>query len=106
MRGSYDLMRRLHPWLLVLALIGLPLAAWRRRDEPPAVRVLYLALGCVSLVYVALQAEARYSVPLRPLLYVCAVYGLVALGRLRANRRDETHANRRDETGVAVSPAR
>lgn len=81
MRGSYDLMRRLHPWLLLLALIGLPLAAWRRRDEPPAVRVLYLALGGVSLVYVALQAEARYSVPLRPLLYVCAVYGLVALGR-------------------------
>lgn len=30
--------------------------------------------------YVVLQAEARYSVPLRPALYLCAVYTLVGVG--------------------------
>lgn len=86
MRLSYQLMRYLHEPLLVLALAGLPLACWRRRVDPPAVGLLYLALVSLSLVYVVLQAEARYSVPLRPLLYLCAVYALVALGRLWPRR--------------------
>lgn len=83
---SLDLMRRLHPALLVLVLAGLPLACWRRRSDPPAVGLLYLTLACVSLVYVVLQAEARYSVPLRPVMYLCAVYALVAATRLWPGR--------------------
>lgn len=86
MRASHHLMRRLHPALLLLALAGLPLAWWRRHADPPAVGVLYLTLAYVSLVYVVLQAEARYSVPLRPALYLGAVYTLVAVTRLWPGR--------------------
>jgi 4-amino-4-deoxy-L-arabinose transferase-like glycosyltransferase len=86
MRLSYDLMRVLHPVVLLLALAGLPLAWWRRRADSPAIGLVYLALGYVSLVYVVLQAEARYSVPLRPLLYLAAVYAVVTVGRLWAGR--------------------
>lgn len=83
---SLDLMRRLHPALLVLVLAGLPLACWRRRSDSSAVGLLYLTLAYVSLVYVVLQAEARYSVPLRPAMYLCAVYTLVAATRLWSSR--------------------
>lgn len=86
MRLSYDLMRALHPAVLLLALAGLPLAWWRRRADSPAIGLVYLALGYVSLVYVVLQAEARYSVPLRPLLYLASVYAVVAVGRLWPRR--------------------
>ena len=94
MRLSYDLMRGLHPVLLLLALAGVALAWRRRRGGPPAVGLLYLALGCVSLVYVVLQAEARYSVPLRPLLYLGAVYALVTFGGLLAGWRSAQSARR------------
>lgn len=86
MRLSYDLMRALHPVVLLLALIGAPLAWRNRRADPPTIGVLYLTVGYVSAVYIVLQAEARYSVPLRPLLYLCAVYAVVALGRLWPRR--------------------
>lgn len=86
MRFTRDQMRRLHPALLLLALAGLAMAWWRRRADPPAVGLMYLSLVYVSAVYVVLQAEARYSVPLRPLLYLCAVYALVAVARLWPRR--------------------
>lgn len=86
MRLSYDLMRAVHGGVLLLALVGLPMAWWRRRVDPPAIGLVYLALGYVSLVYVVLQAEARYSVPLRPLLYLAAVYAVAGLGRLWPGR--------------------
>lgn len=86
MRFTHGLMRRLHPVVLLLALAGLALA-WRyRHSDAPAVGVVYLSLASLCAVYVALQAEARYSVPLRPLLYVAAVYALVAVGRLWPRR--------------------
>jgi hypothetical protein len=77
-------MRYLHTPLLLLALAGLPLAWWRRHRDPPAVGLMYLTLVSLSAVYVVLQAEARYSVPLRPLLYLAAVYAPLALWRGRA----------------------
>jgi hypothetical protein len=92
MRLSYVLMRAAHPVLLLLALVGAVFAWQRRRTDPPEVGLLYLSLGYVSAVYVVLQAEARYSVPLRPLLYLCAVYAVAGFGRLWPRR--------------AVSPAR
>jgi hypothetical protein len=84
MHWSYRLMRYLHTPLLLLALAGLPLAWWRRHRDPPAVGLMYLTLVGLSAVYVVLQAEARYSVPLRPLLYLAAVYAPFALRRGRA----------------------
>lgn len=86
MRVSYDLMRTLHPVVLLLALAGLPLAWWRRRADSAVIGLVYLTLGYMSLVYVVLQAEARYSVPLRPLLYIAAVYAVVSVGRLWPRR--------------------
>mgnify|MGYP000289320044 CR=1 FL=1 len=86
MRFTRDQMRRLHPAVLLLGLAGLAMAWWRRRADPPAVGMVCLTLLYVSAVYVVLQAEARYSVPLRPLLYLCAVYALVAIGRLWRRR--------------------
>lgn len=86
MRFTHGLMRRLHPVVLLLALVGLALAWVRRRRDAPAVGVVYLSLASLCAVYVVLQAEARYSVPLRPLLYLAAVYALVAIGQLRPRR--------------------
>lgn len=90
---SLVVMKSLHPWLLLSAMIGLFwiwLIYFKRRgvllvdtatDEPIPI-YLFLTIIYISAVYVVLQSEARYSVPLRPELYLCAAYGLSKIVKL------------------------
>lgn len=84
-----SLMKSLHYWLFGAALLGW---LFLRRDNNEASRValacLYAVLVYVSAVYVVLQSEPRYSVPLRPEMYICAVYFLVHLLKYLGSLRE------------------
>lgn len=84
----HAVMKSLHFWLFALAILGLFVLVRRGargRDTVPA--FLYIVLVYVSAVYVVTQSEPRYSVPLRPEFYLCAVYFLGALtARLKGGR--------------------
>jgi hypothetical protein len=43
---------------------------------------VYVMAVYVSAVYVILQAEPRYSIPLRPAMYLCAMFGLWQISHL------------------------
>jgi 4-amino-4-deoxy-L-arabinose transferase-like glycosyltransferase len=74
---SLVIMKNIHYWLLAVAIIGLFLAI---KDENLERRVIvvgiYSCLMVVSVVYIVLHTDGRYSVPLRPEMYLCAAYGL------------------------------
>jgi hypothetical protein len=66
-----------NPLLVALAALvcGFVVLSWRRRDDPRAL-ALAVTVACVLMhtaVHVVLQAEPRYSIPLRPLQLALAV---------------------------------
>ncbi len=81
--ASRVLMKWLHPFVLLITLLGLyPLlkSLARRQLEVLDIPVLfYLTLVYITVVYVILFVDGRYSVPFRPELYVCAVWSLTTL---------------------------
>lgn len=88
---SYSIMHSLHYWLIACCALGL---IYVMRDRSQRVEVplfIYTSLITISLVYIILQAEARYSVPLRPELYLGASFFLwcasQTLNRLRLQSR-------------------
>ncbi|MCP5300457.1 MAG: glycosyltransferase family 39 protein [Chromatiaceae bacterium] len=91
---SEAVMKSLHYWLVAAALLGL-LYLWR--DERPATRLtlisLYVALVYISVVYVLLHAEPRYSVPLQPEMHIGALYFLSqvfrSIDKLRRRSRQD-----------------
>jgi hypothetical protein len=90
--ATYSLMKTLHAPLLMLALLGVPLLGlelYRGRLGLP-IAVLYTTLIYVTAVYVIFQAEPRYSVPFRPLLYLCAVYVLAEAVRVGRHSLQES----------------
>jgi len=81
---SYAIMRAAHYWLFGFAVFGLFFVCRQAQKTDPAATVplfLYIALVYISSVYVVAQAEPRYSVPLRPEMYLCAVYCLSEIVR-------------------------
>jgi len=87
---SYAVMRSAHYWLFGFALLGLIFVYRQVKVSDPAVSAplfLYVSLVYVSAVYVVAQAEARYSIPMRPEMYLCAVYFLSELVRSMRERR-------------------
>ncbi len=90
-RVTYSLMYSLHFWLLGLALMA-PLL-YRRdagRSEVLVVNAVYWPTVFISAVYVMTQAEPRYSVILRPEMYVLATASLARLAHLvRSRSRQE-----------------
>ena len=73
---SYSIMHALHPWLLVCSLLGALLVIARKTDlaDLTVPVIAYSTLFAVSAVYIITQAEPRYSVPLRPELYLTAMF--------------------------------
>lgn len=80
-------MRSLHPWLVIIAALALPLlifttrtqarmsqARQTRSPQPVLIPLLYF-----TLLYMVFAPWPRYSVPLRPQLYLCAAWSLTAL---------------------------
>jgi 4-amino-4-deoxy-L-arabinose transferase-like glycosyltransferase len=73
----HSAMRSVHWWLIGLSLLGaLYLKKFRQNSKSEIVKTLYVCIIYVSAVYVVLQSEPRYSIPLRPLMYLCAMFGL------------------------------
>lgn len=74
---SLVVMKQIHFWLFAIALLGLFFVLREQnKDQKETILSVYLCLLCVSAVYVILHTDARYSVPLRPEMYLAAVYGI------------------------------
>jgi 4-amino-4-deoxy-L-arabinose transferase-like glycosyltransferase len=99
--ASYSLMKALHPPMLMLALLGVPLLLWHlsRGTASAEIAVLYTILIYVTVVYVVFQAEPRYSVPFRSVLYLCTAYVMVEVSRVVARVIRESK-----EKGQALEP--
>lgn len=88
------IMQALNPILITACLIGF-LLLWVSGEDTnrAAVLALYVLLGYVSLVYIVLQSDGRYSIPLRPEMYLGAMFGLWQMvewaKKLRAKSRKE-----------------
>ena len=79
---SYSIMKSVHLWLFFFSLMGLFFLFKRNNGENKIeVGILYIILIYVSSVYVVLQSEPRYSIPLRPEMYLCAMFFLSELVR-------------------------
>lgn len=74
---SWTLMKHTHYLLLFLLVVGMMLV-YREKDTQIKENVitLYIMLISMSMVYVILHSDARYSVPMRPEMYICAVYAM------------------------------
>lgn len=91
MTATYSIMRSLHGWLMLFAASGLVYLFLRRENNEPMVfpAFIYVLVIAISAVYVVLQSEPRYSVPLKPELYLCAVFFIVKTGEvLRRLKKD------------------
>ena len=95
--ATVALMKGLHPLLFLCALGGAGVAIrqlWKA-DSGLLPAALMLIVVYVSAVYVVLQSEPRYSIPLRPEMYLLSVYcmshvlryvsGRVCMARAKAN---------------------
>lgn len=83
---SRQCMRYLHPVILLLALASIPLA-WANCRHMQAGQdlsrtpVFMLTIGVYyTLVYSIFAPWPRYSVPLRPVLFICAAWSAAAIG--------------------------
>lgn len=74
--ASYSIMHALHPWLLLCCVAGLLIIVTRAKvsGDLTVPLVSYAVLLAISGVYILTQAEPRYSVPLRPELYLTASF--------------------------------
>ncbi len=71
---SYSIMKSMHFWLLGFAVFGV-FFLWNSGGRLNKVPIfLYIALVYISAVYVVTQSEPRYSIPLRPEMFLCAVF--------------------------------
>jgi 4-amino-4-deoxy-L-arabinose transferase-like glycosyltransferase len=78
--ASHSLMKSMHFWLFGTALFScIFLYVRRKENESFAPLVMFVTVAAISSVYVIFQSEARYSVPLRPEMYLCAIYFLSSL---------------------------
>ena len=86
------LMEVIHPWLLALTLIGIPLCVLRCRKTPDTadgyILPVPLFVVCVyaTALYTVFAPWPRYSIPFRPELYLCAMWAVYDLVQ-RVNRR-------------------
>lgn len=87
---TYSLMKSMHYWLTGFALIGFFLmVAYREEKRSRLVQVvLYAILIYVSLVYIALQSEPRYSIALRPEMYLAAIFAITKISEILSRKRE------------------
>jgi len=82
----HSTMRSIHWWLIGFSLLGaIYLKKVRQNSKSEIAKTLYVCIIYVSAVYVVLQSEPRYSIPLRPLMYLCAMFGLWQFGLAARN---------------------
>jgi len=72
--ATYSIMKSLHYCLLGFATLGLYFILKKTASTPTIPIFLYITLIYISAVYVITQSEPRYSIALRPEMYLCAVF--------------------------------
>ena len=72
--ASYAIMKSTHVWLLACALTGIGYLFFANQGQAVLPTMIYLSALYISGVYVLSQSEPRYSIPLRPELYICATF--------------------------------
>jgi len=92
--ASYSIMKSLHWWLFMFAMLGLFFIFRTRLDYKNTVAItIYTTTIYISAVYVLLQADSRYSIPLRPEMYLCAMFFVENLiGIAKSARQKESRA--------------
>ncbi len=84
---SRQFMKYLHPLVLLLALSGIPLIVIKSRQRETGnfishTPIFLLAVGIYyTIIYSIFAPWPRYSVPLRPELYICAVWTAADIGK-------------------------
>ena len=79
----HQVMKSIHGWLVIIATLGgIFIFKKIRHPQDEMAIAVYVMVVYVSAVYVILQAEPRYSIPLRPAMYLCAMFGLWQISRL------------------------
>jgi len=87
-----SVMRSIHPVLVLLALSGIPLLFFSFRYRESADMVLNSALLpmaiCIyyTLLYTVFAPWPRYSIPLRPELYLCSLWSLTIIIGLKSKK--------------------
>jgi 4-amino-4-deoxy-L-arabinose transferase-like glycosyltransferase len=78
--ASLVVMKQLHFWLFLSAILGLYFALKEKNPlQKEIILNIYLCILCISGIYVVLHSDARYSVPLRPEMYLCSMYTIYKL---------------------------
>jgi len=78
--ASLVLMKQLHLLLVVLMFSGFFLIFFKAEmDRQQVLLAVYIPLMSVMLIYIVLHTDGRYSVPLRPEMYLGAVYAIQRL---------------------------
>jgi len=78
--ASYSIMKSIHLWLWASALMGIFFLFRFNLNIPMlAILSLYITVIYISAVYVILQADSRYSIPLRPEMYLCAMFFIMRI---------------------------
>ncbi|MBI9082565.1 MAG: glycosyltransferase family 39 protein [Desulfobacterales bacterium] len=72
--ATYFTMRSIHYWLFGFAVVGIIFLFKGTSAIPHTPIFLYITLIYISAVYVVTQSEPRYSIPMRPEMYLCAVF--------------------------------
>lgn len=82
-----EIMKFLHPLILILAVAGIPffyITYWRGKNTvniPDTPIILFIICIYFTLLYAIFAPWPRYSVPLRPILYLVALWSLQTGGK-------------------------
>jgi hypothetical protein len=92
----HSIMKSLHWWLILLSVLGgLILLKFRRKQSFETIKTAYVCVIYLSVVYIILQSEPRYSIPLRPIMYLCAMFGLyqisISIKKLLTGKTEKLH---------------
>jgi hypothetical protein len=89
---SLVIMKQLHLWLVGAALFGLCFAVREQESaRKEALVCIYLCLFYITTLYVVLHTDGRYSIPLRPEIYLCAVYAIEKFFNLAKDLKAKSH---------------
>lgn len=78
---TYIVMKSIHYWLFGLALTGILFLFKGINSQHHTPLFLYITLIYISTVYVVTQSEPRYSIPIRPEMYICAVFSISKISK-------------------------
>jgi hypothetical protein len=88
LRVATDIMYLANPLLMLLAAVGTALTLISARRRPPVLLFAAVGIAFVTVVFAALQSDARYAAPYRGAEFLMAAVGAALLRRLvvRASR--------------------